>query len=132
MNFKNLATVTAFICFMLAAIWIFFPSLLLTMWDVDFSYQVGLVSRRCAALFAGTGTMFFYARNAGPSAARSAIALGFMVGCFSLASLGIFEFVGGHAGIGILSAVFVETGLGLCFIYVDRFQDHWQKNVIKQ
>jgi hypothetical protein len=45
----------------------FAPNLLLSSWDVDFSYPVGLVGRRGAALFAGIGVMFFWARNAEPS-----------------------------------------------------------------
>ncbi len=41
----------------------FFPS----GWDVEFSYPVGLIGRRGAALYVGIGFMFFSATNAEPS-----------------------------------------------------------------
>ena len=118
MNFKNLASVSALICFVLALIWTFAPNVLLAMWSVDYSYPVGLVSRRGAALFAAIGIIFFLARNAEPSSARSAIVSGFIFGCFALSALGAFELVTGHAGLGILSAMCVEIALGLSFLYV--------------
>lgn len=122
MNFRNLAIVAALVCFTLALTWACAPATLLAIWGVEFSYPVGLVGRRGAALFAGIGVMFFHARAAEPSAARSALASGFIVGCFALAGLGIVELTTGHAGPGILSAVLVEVALGLSFIYVDRIQ----------
>ena len=120
MNFKNIATVSALICFALALIWTLTPNVLLAMWGVDFSYSAGLVGRRGAALFAAIGIMFFAARNAKPSSARSALVSGFVFGCFALAALGVFELATGHAGLGILSAVLVEVALALAFLFVAR------------
>lgn len=120
MNFKNLATVSAFICFALALIWTLVPNVLLAMWGIDFSYSAGLVGRRGAALFAAIGIMFFTARNAEPSSARSALVSGFVFCCFALAALGTFELSSGHAGLGILSAILVEVALALAFIFVAR------------
>jgi hypothetical protein len=122
MNFRNLATFTALVCCALTVIWAFAPNTLLSTWGVDFSYPVGLVGRRSAALFAGLGIMLFQARLAEPSPARSAIVAGFIVASITLACLGIFELTMGHARLGILSAVAVEFGLGISFIYVARKQ----------
>jgi hypothetical protein len=82
----------------------------------EFSYPVGLVGRRVAALFAGIGVIFFSARNAEPSSTRSALITGFVVGCVALAALGTFELATGHAGPGILSAVLFEIALALAFL----------------
>ncbi|HTD04456.1 hypothetical protein [Undibacterium sp.] len=122
MNFKNLATLTALLCCMLALIWAFAPDILLSSWGVDFSHPVGLVGRRSAALFAGLGIMLFQTRVAEPSPARSAIVAGLIVANIALACLGIFELTTGHARLGILSAVVVEFALGASFIYVGRKQ----------
>jgi hypothetical protein len=119
-NFRNLAILSALVCLALAITWMFAPNLLLSMWGVEFSYPVGFVGRRCAALYAAIGMMFFAARNAEPSTARSALSTGFVFGCLALATLGTFELVTGHAGLGILSAVLVEVGLALAFLYVLR------------
>ena len=118
LNFRSLAILYAFVCFSLALIWAFSPRLFLSTWGVDFSYPVGLVGRRGAALFAGIGAMFFWARNAEPSSARSALTAGFAVSCLALAALGIVELVNGHAGPGILSAVLIEAALILASLYV--------------
>ena len=120
MNFRNLATLSALVCFALTLTWALAPELLLAIWGIEFSYPVGLVGRRGAALFAGIGVMFFMARNAEPSTARSALVSGFIVGCVALAALGIFELASGHAGPGILSAVLVEIALAAAFLYVAR------------
>ncbi len=122
MNFRNLAILSSLVCFTLAVTWTLAPNALLTVWGVEFSYSAGLVGRRGAALFAGIGVMFFYARNAEPSSARSALVAGFVVGCVALAALGTFELATGHAGLGILSAVLVEVALALAFLYVARVQ----------
>lgn len=118
LNFRSLAILCAFVCLSLALIWAFSPRLLLSAWGVDFSYPVGLVGRRGAALFAGIGVMFFWARNAEPSSARSALVAGFVVSCLALASLGVVELVNGHAGPGILSAGLIEVALILASVYV--------------
>ncbi len=110
------------VCFALAVSWTLAPNTLLTVWGVEFSYPVGLMGRRTAALFGGIGVMFFYARNAEPSSARSALISGFVVVCIALAALGTFELASGHAGLGILSAVLVEVALALAFLYVARTQ----------
>ena len=122
MNFRNLAILTSLVCFVLAVTWTLAPNSLLTVWGIEFSYPVGLVSRRGAALFAGIGVMFFRARNAEPSSARSALISGFVVGCVALAVLGTIELATGHAGLGILSAVLVEVALALALLYVARTQ----------
>ncbi|KAA8554005.1 MULTISPECIES: hypothetical protein [Pseudomonas] len=119
-NFRSLAILSAFLFFALAFTWMFAPNILLASWGVDFSDSVGLVGRRGAALYAGIGVMFFSARNAGPSLARSSLIAGFVVTCLILAVLGVFELAMGHAGFRILSAVLIEVALIFAFLYVSR------------
>ena len=131
LNFRSLAVLSAFVCFSLALVWMFAPNVLLSSWGVDFSYPVGLVGRRSAALFAGIGVMFFWARNAEPSSARSALVAGFVASCLVLAALGVIELANGHAGPGILTAVLIEVALVLAFLYVLRAHPHAQTRVTK-
>lgn len=111
LSFRSLAILAAFISFGLAIAWLWMPGIFLSSWGVSFSYPVGLVGRRGGALFAGLGVMFFIARNAEPSVARAALVMGFMTACFGLAVLGVFELATGHAGLGILPSILVETAL---------------------
>ncbi|WP_109016627.1 hypothetical protein [Novimethylophilus kurashikiensis] len=120
LNFRNLAILTSFIFFALALIWMFAPNLLLSNWGVELSSSVELVGRRGAALYAGISVMFFSARNAEASPARSALVAGFVAACLTLAALGFFDLMAGHASHGILAAVFIEVTLALAFLYVGR------------
>jgi hypothetical protein len=122
LNFRNLALLSAILFLSLALIWMFAPDLALSSWGVEFSPEVGLVARRAAALYAGIGVMFFLARNAEPSPARSALLGGAIVTCLVLAVLGVFELATGHAKVGILTAVFIEVALVMAFLAV-RFKE---------
>lgn len=119
-RFRSLAILSALLFFALAVAWIFFPDLMLSNWGVEFSSSTGLVSRRAGALYAGIGVMFFLARSAGPSLARSSLIAGFVTACLILAVLGIFELVAGHASSGILLAAVVEIVLAVAFMFVLR------------
>jgi len=114
-DFKHIALSSASICIALALIWLLTPKLLLSLWAVEFSEPVGLVSRRASPLFAGMGLMLFKLRHVGPCPARTAVSSGLMVTCLMLALLGIIELVIGHAGTGILLAVTVEIVIALGF-----------------
>lgn len=119
LNFRSLAILSALLFFALAFTWMFAPDLVLSSWGVELSYPVDLIGRGAAALYAGFGVMFFLARNAEPSAARSALITGFMVSCSVLAALGVFELVTGHVERGILAAVLIEVALVLAFSRID-------------
>lgn len=62
--------------------------------------------------------MFFSARNAEPSTARSALIKGVVLACLTLAALGIFELKAGRVTDHILVAVGIEVALALAFLYV--------------
>lgn len=116
LDYHTVAESAAFICFILALVWLLAPKLLLSIWGIAYSSPVGIVSRRGAALFLCIGLMIFLSRNAVPSPARDAISIGFSAGCLALASLGSFEFLNKRAKIGIFSAVIVEVILAIAFI----------------
>ncbi|MFJ2362413.1 hypothetical protein ACIPIN_01620 [Pseudomonas sp. NPDC087697] len=119
-SFRTLSTFTAGLCFVLALIWGLMPEVMLAIWSVGYSEATGLVARRGAVLFVALGVMFYLARNTPPSATRSALSSGLMVGVFGLAALGVGEWLNGHAGPGILLAVAVEIALGLAFLQTQR------------
>ncbi|OAJ71110.1 hypothetical protein A7976_06630 [Methylobacillus sp. MM3] len=132
LDFRSLATLSAFLFLSLALIWMFAPDLPLSSWGVEFSPEVGLVARRAAALYAGIGVMLFSARNAEPSPSRSALVAGLVVACLTLAALGSFELVAGHANRSILTAVLIEVALVLAFLYVERVPKRQLHSTITQ
>jgi hypothetical protein len=122
LDFRSLAILSALVFFSLAFTWMLAPDLLLSNWGVELSSSAEVVGRRGAALYAGMGVMFFSARNAEPSPARSALLGGAIVTCLILAVLGVFELATGHVEVGILTAVFIEIALVLAFLIVN-FKD---------
>lgn len=117
-TFQRLAMFTAILFSLLAMTWMLAPVQLLSGWGVEFTTAAGVVGRRAAALYAGIAVMFFMARNAEPSSARTALAFGMITVCTSLAFLGVYELAVGHATKGILPAVFMEMALSLAFAVV--------------
>ena len=123
LSFRGLAIFSALAFLVLAVAWMFAPSSVLSGWGVAFSNPVGLVGRRLAAMFAGMAVMFFGARNAPPSPARSAMVAGLVAACLILAVLGVFDLVSGQANQRILGAVVLEVGLPLAFLTVSRIRN---------
>lgn len=126
LSFRALSTFTAALCFVLALIWGLMPDRLLAIWSIEYSSVAGFVARRSAVLFAALGVMFYLVRNEAPSATRSALSNGFIVGCWGLAALGFGEWLNGHAGPGILLAVGVELALGLGFFQTRRVSEAFE------
>ena len=58
LNFRKVAIINALILFSLALIWMFAPNILLSSWGVEYSYAVGMLSRRGAATYAGLVSCF--------------------------------------------------------------------------
>ncbi|ALI04338.1 hypothetical protein C1Y08_24985 [Pseudomonas sp. FW306-02-F02-AA] len=119
-SFRTLSMFTAGLCFALALVWGFIPEVMLSIWSIGYSDATGLVARRSAMLFVALGVMFYQARNTPPSVSRSALSSGLVVAVFGLATLGVGEWLNGHAGPGILLAVAVEIALGLAFLQTRR------------
>jgi hypothetical protein len=116
LSFHLLAMIAAGIFGLLAAIWLFSPSLFLSAWNVEKPNSASLVGRRAGALYSGIAAMLIMARNAEPSAALHALIHGFIVSCLMLAMLGLFEFIKGNANKGILGAVLIEVVLSVLFL----------------
>lgn len=119
-TFKSMATITSIVCFVLAIIWGFFPNYILEAWGTTFAYSAGLAGRRMAALFLGIGFLILFSRNDGSSNSRQSIVKGIVVGCSTLALLGVYEFISGGANFWIFIAVIIEVILSLGFLAVLR------------
>jgi hypothetical protein len=114
-SFRQAAIVGSSLCLALAAVWMGAPQFILWVWQTNGSDSTLLMARRGAALFLGLAVMLWLTRNAESSPAGHAIAVGFSVSC---AALGMYDFVAGHAGVGILAAAAVEAMLALTFAIV--------------
>lgn len=115
-SFRQLAIVTALLFLTLTLTWTFVPQHLMAGWGLVSTPVGELLGRRAAALYAGVAVMFWLARNAPPSLARSAMSQGLTVACLTLAASGMIELVAGHVTAGILIAVAIEMALALALL----------------
>ena len=119
-RFRHVSMVIAFLLLVLSMAWMFAPAAMLASWGIGFDAAASVVSRRSAALFAGLAVMFWLARNAEASTARSALVGGFVVANLTLAALGIFELSRGQASANILVAVLIELAFPLALLHAVR------------
>lgn len=107
-NYKTTSIYTALIAFTLFTILIFLPEVLFWIFGVEQINSAFFVGRRMAMLFLGLAILLWVGRNAAHSESRQAICLSVGVSMCALAGLGVFELLQGHAGPGILLAIFTE------------------------
>jgi len=118
MNFKTLAVTTAIISFLLGLGYLFFGGIVVGRWQIQPTESVILLGRRLAALYIGLAVIFFLARSAPVSTARTSLSIGAAVALFFLAILGIYELLLGHVGRGILASVAVESLLAAGYFWI--------------
>ena len=116
MTFRRLTLLTSALCLLLAVVWLSFPEWILTHWSVGYGYDGGLVSRRMACLFFALSVLLFGLRKVEAPDLKSAVRNGVIAACMSLAALGVYELVSGHAGVGILFAIGLEALVTLAFV----------------
>jgi hypothetical protein len=118
MRFKSIAVVTSIIAFALGVGYILAGELVVGRWQIRVSGDVLLMGRRIGALYLGLSTMFFLARSAAASEARTALVCGTGIALSLLVLLGIYELMLGHVGAGILASMAVEAFLAVCYFWI--------------
>jgi hypothetical protein len=118
MSFKTIAVITAIIGLALGAAYLFVGELVIGRWQIEPTEGVLLLGRRIGVLYLGMALMFFLARSAPVSVARTALSAGFASALMILALLGIYELTAGHVGPGILVSAAIEFLIALAYIRV--------------
>jgi hypothetical protein len=116
MSFKTIAVITAIIGLVLGAAYLFVGDLVISRWQIEPTDSVLLLGRRIGVLYLGLALMFFLARSAPVSVARTALSAGFASALMILALLGIYELTAGHVGSGFLVSAAIEFVLALAYI----------------
>ena len=113
MTFRATCQIGAAITLALFVVLLTHPPLVFWLFGIDGGRSAEMLTRRAAVL--GVCVTLWMARDAVPSPARRAIAIGTAVTMLGLAVLGTVEVVRGAAGPGIWVAIGTEIGLGLAF-----------------
>jgi hypothetical protein len=114
---KLAGTITAALCFTL----LFAPGLIHWLFQIDSTSGADVMSRRAAMLFAGLSTLAFLTSEATTSELRRTTCAVVCITMAGLAVLGLFEWIRGAVGAGIILAITVE----LFFVYW--FHRFWQE-----
>ncbi len=118
MSFRTTALVTSLVVLVLGVGYLFAGSLLVGRWQIEPTQSVLLFGRRIGALYLGLSVIFFLARSAPVSVARTALGAGTALACSLLALLGVYEFSAGRAGPAILASAAVEALLAIGYIRI--------------
>ncbi len=118
MKFKTMAIISGVALLALGLGYFFFGAVIVGRWQVEPTESVILLARRIGCLYLGLALVFFLARRAPVSTARTALGAGAVVITLLLAGTGIYELIAGHAGNGILISAAIELLLSLGFIRV--------------
>jgi len=87
-------------------------------WGIEVSTGAVMLFRRLGLVYLALGLIFFLARDAGPSDLRSAVCLVMAGAVAALGVLGLFEYMAGRAGRGMVLAAVGEFVLAAAFIWV--------------
>jgi hypothetical protein len=117
-NFRTVAVITAIVVLALGLGYLFAGALVLGRWQIQPTDSVLLLGRRLGALYVGLSVVYFLARSAPVSVARTALSAGSAVALSLLALLGVYEVEAGHVGLGILASVAIESILALAYIRI--------------
>jgi hypothetical protein len=118
MSFRSIAVITGVVTLVLGAGYLLAGTLLVRRWRIEPTESVLLLGRRIGALYLGLAVIFFFARSAPVSVARTALCAGTAVACLLLALLGVYERAAGRAGPAILASVAIEFLLGVGYIWI--------------
>lgn len=128
MKFKTMAIVTGVALLALGIGYFFFGAIIVGRWQVEPTAGVLLLARRIGCSYLGLALVFFLARKAPLSIARTALSAGAVAITLLLAGTGVYALAMGHAGKGILISAAVELLLGLGFICVLLTENATAKN----
>ena len=118
MSFKTIAIITAVVGCALGCAYLFLGNLVVARWQIEPTDSVLVLSRRIGALYLGLAVMYFIARSAPVSLARTALSAGTAVALSALALLGVYEFSSGRVGPGIFVSAGIELLIAIAYIRV--------------
>lgn len=118
MSFKTTAIITATVSFVLGCAYLFLGNLVVARWQIEPTDAVLLLERRIGALYIGLAVMYYVARLAPISLARTALSAGTAVALSGLACLGVYEFASGRVGPGIFVSAGIELLIAFAYIRV--------------
>jgi hypothetical protein len=118
LTFQALSIVMAGAGCLLGLRFFFAGGAVLKEWGLETTVASNVVSRRIGAIYLSLALMYFLGRSAAPSELRSAVCLVSGGAIALLACLGLLDFLGRRASIGVFRSVIAEAVLAAGFLWV--------------
>lgn len=115
-RFKNLSVILSILGFSLFVSHLLMPELVFSLFEIPENESAFFNARRTSILYLGVCVLSFLGRNAMHSQLRQSFCVGVSIIMFGLAILGIYEYLAGFAGLGIMIAVITEVVIGVGFM----------------
>jgi hypothetical protein len=117
-NYKNISVAASILYLVLFLVLLMNPNLVFWIFDIEPSEAARFISRRASFLFFGLAIISWLGREAEHSTLRQAVAMGMSTMMAALAVLGLFEFLRGYAGAGILLAISAEIFFAVAYMKI--------------
>ena len=108
-SYRTVAATCAALFTVLALCLLAAPSVLFWLFSQDPSASAEFLAKRAAVLFVGLALLLLWTKDHPPSETRKSIANAIAVSMLLLAALGLFEWVRGNTGAGVIFAVVTEA-----------------------
>ena len=115
MSYRRTTTITSLIFITLFVALVLFPQVIYWLFNLQQNDVSDFLAKRAGMLFLGLAILCFYSRNTSSMEVEKLVSLSIATSMTAMAVLGIFEFLRGNAGPGIMVAVFAELVIALFF-----------------
>jgi len=115
MSYRRTTTITSLIFITLFVALVLFPKVIYWLFNLQQNDVSDFLAKRAGMLFLGLAILCFYSRNTSSMEVEKLVSLSIATSMTAMAVLGVFEFLRGNAGPGIMVAVFAELVIALFF-----------------
>ena len=115
MSYRRTTTITSLIFITLFVALVLFPQVIYWLFNLQQNDVSDFLAKRAGMLFLGLAILCFYSRNTSSMEVEKLVSLSIATSMTAMAVLGVFEFLRGNAGPGIMVAVFAELVIVLFF-----------------
>ena len=114
-TYRKLNTISATVCMILSILAMFFPEVILFLFQIDGCGTAFIIGRRASILFLGMATLLWLDRKSNNYSSIQAVCAGMIVLWVGLAIIGSIELLSGNVGARIVLPIIIESLLGISY-----------------
>ncbi|MEP4249309.1 hypothetical protein [Tateyamaria sp.] len=115
MSFQQVSTIASLLFLLLFVTLVLVPEIVYWLFKMQGNELGDFLAKRAGMLFLGLSILCFYSRKTKSREVEKIVSLSVGTAMGAMALLGVYELFWGHAGLGILVAVFIEVLIAASF-----------------